>query len=107
MIALATTTITVETATENEPGESRTWSLLAAGVRAQIGSPSGTEDTSPGGARTTLTTHLECDVVPGLTHLCRVTDEATGEVWEVQWVKQRALIPHMAAGLTRWQGGGR
>ena len=105
-IALATTTITIETAAEAEPGEGRTLSLLAANVNAQIGSPSGSEDTA---SRQRISAELQCDVVDGFDHTCIVTDEATGEQFEVLWVKLRLGLglDHMKAGLAAWDGGGR
>jgi hypothetical protein len=109
VIALATTTVTVQSATETEPGEGRTLSTIARGHPAQIGSPSGSEDARPGGGRQTATSVLQCDPLPGLTHTCKVTDETTGDTFEVVWVKKRTGLglDHVKAGLISWAGGGR
>jgi hypothetical protein len=108
-VVLATTTITIETASEVEPGDGRTFSTLASSVPAQIGRPSGVEETVPGGGRQQLTADFSCDYVAGVDHLCRVTDEVSGEVWEVSWVKPRVGLglDHWHGQLVRWQGGGR
>lgn len=106
-IALATTTITVEIASEPEPGDGRTWRTVARHVRAQIGSQSGVEDDSPGGAHVTRSASMNCDTVARLDHTCRVTDESTGDVWEVLWVQRRLLLDHQRCGLRLFEGGGR
>lgn len=109
MLALATTTITIETASEDEPGDGRTWSVVDSDVAAQIGRPSGSEDVVPGGGRQTITADFSCTITDGLDHGCRVTDELTDEVWEVSWVKVRAGLglDHMHGQLVRFEGGGR
>ena len=112
MLALATTTIMIESATEAEPGEGRTWGVVATGVAAQIGTPAGDEESVPGGGRQALTATLNCDYTAALAafdHTCRVTDLTTDEVWEVEWVKVRIGLglDHVEARLTAWKGGGR
>lgn len=105
MIPVATTTIKVETATEDEPGEGRTWSTVATAVRAVIGSHAGAETVRPGGGREAVRAHLDCDPVD-LGHLDRVTDETTGIVYEVSWAAQRTGLgrEHTVAGLVTVEG---
>lgn len=107
MIPVATTTVTVETTTEAEPGDGRTTATAATGVRAVIGSPSGAELAAPGGGTSTITHVLNADPTPELTdHTCRVIDEATGDVYEVQWVRHRRGLglDHTRAGLIEKRG---
>lgn len=107
MIPLATTTITVEATTEDEPGEGRTFETVATGVRAVIGSPSGAELAQPGGGTSTITDVLDCDPCPELLdHTNVVVDEATGLRYEVAWVKPRTGLglDHVKAGLIHRAG---
>lgn len=108
-VLLATTTVSIDIAVEAEPGEGRTWSYLADTVPAQIGAPKGGEDPAPGGGRQQLRTDLVCDYIEGFDHTCRVTDDITGEIWDVEWVKLRIGVglDHMRVQLIRWEGGGR
>ncbi len=105
-IAVATTTITVLAVDEPEPGEGRTETTIAAGVRAAIGSPSGVETVRPGGGQTVTTARLSCDPV-NMPHTAIVVDESTGERWEVTWALSRTGMPgleHVEAQITRTQG---
>lgn len=107
MIPLHTTTIAVSAAAEAEPGEGRTLTPVAAGVRAAIVSPSGVERYAPGGGTSTITHGLDCDPCPELVdHTNVVTDEATGEEFEVRWVVHRTGLglDHTVAGLTSKRG---
>lgn len=106
-IPTATTTITVEAMTETEPGEGRTAATVASGIRAVIGSPSGREQPAPGGGTSRVTDVLNCDPCPELAdNTCRVTDDTTGTVYEVEWVRQRGGfgLEHTKAGLVQIVG---
>lgn len=106
MIPLATTTVTVTAHAEPEPGAGITTSTRASGVRAVIGSPSGTDVPGPGQGAERVDAVLNCDTVTGLAHTDRVTDDATGEVYEVRWVNRRRGLglDHHRAGLVRVTG---
>lgn len=106
MIPVATTTIAVSDATEAEPGEGRTMTAVATGVRAVIGSPSGAERYAPGGGTSRVTDVLDCDPCPELTATSVVTDEATGVVYDVEWVRHRRGfgLEHTKAGLIQHVG---
>lgn len=104
MIPLATTTVTVVRESEPEPGEGITDVAVASGVRAVIGSPSGGENPGPGGGSERVDAVLNADPVPGLDHVCRVTD-ADGRAYGVVWVEHRTgLLAHTRAGLVRKTG---
>ena len=83
MIAVATTTVTVRTITEDEPGEGRTVTSTARHVRAHFSAVSGSESTSPGGGQSTLSGTALLDPCT-VAHTDQLVDENTGEVWEVQ-----------------------
>jgi hypothetical protein len=107
MIPVATTTITVRSATESEPGDGRTLTAVATGVRAVIGSPTGAEVYEPGGGTSTVTDVLNCDPCPELAdNTCQVVDDTTGAVYEVVWVAHRNGfgLDHTRAGLTEFVG---
>jgi hypothetical protein len=103
-IPVATTTVTVEATVEAEPGEGRTTVTVAAGVRAVIGSPSGSERPAPGGGTSRVTDVLNCDPCPQLAdNTCRVIDDTTGVEYEVEWVRHRngLGLDHTKAGLVQ------
>jgi hypothetical protein len=76
-----------------------TWSTIASGVRAHIGSPGGSE-TVTAGSSSTVTTRLSCDPTD-LQHGDRVYDESLGLTYEVSWTAQRRGygLEHTAADL--------
>jgi hypothetical protein len=82
VIAVATTTVTVRTVTEAEPGEGRTVSATARNVRAHFSAVSGGESTRPGGGQSTLSGTALLDPCT-VAHTDQLVDENTGEVWEV------------------------
>lgn len=91
MIPVATTTITWQQSDQDGTKDLRdapTFSTLVSGVRAVIGSPGGSEDTTSG-QREEVTFRLDCDPVAGARHDDRVVDEQTAQTYEVVWVKQR------------------
>lgn len=108
-IPLATTTITVRAMTESEPGEGRTGEVVATGVRAVIGSPTGRETYAPGGGTSRVTDILNADPTPALAdNTCQIIDDTTGVVYEVEWVRQRGGfgLEHTKAGLVQIVGRG-
>lgn len=85
---LATTTLRVERPAAAEPYETATYETVASGVRGHISGPRGSEG---GTARTQedVAFPFGCDPVD-VSHLDRIVDEATDEVYEVVWARQRA-----------------
>ena len=107
MIPLATTTITVKVlASGDDPYNDAAVSVLATGVRAHFGHPSGSERLV-GGQEEKVDMVLSCDPVVGLSHYCRVTDDSTAETWDVLWVRKRTGLglDHQRAGLQAVSGG--
>lgn len=105
MIPLATTTVSVERrGDESANYEAVTLTPIASGVRAHIGTPSGTEFLK-GGSRETVTFRLDCDPVE-LDSECEVTDDRTGERYQVIWAKQRSGfgLDHTVADLRQVTG---
>ena len=90
MIPLATTTITVRRSDQDgtaDAWDGVTFSDWRSGVRAVIGSVSGTE-TATSGESSTVTARLDCDPVE-LRHHDQVRDERTGLTWSVTFAAQR------------------
>lgn len=106
MIPLATTTITHKRATETEPGEGRTFTTIASRVRAVIGSPSGREALLAGGGRESVDAVLVSDQLDDAAHTDTITDETSGDVWEIVWLQDREGLglAHTKAGLRRVAG---
>lgn len=104
-IPLATTTVTVHSVSEPEPGEGEVETVRAAGVRAVIAAPNGQERPGPGGGSSRVDAVLDADPIAGLAHTDRVTD-AAGGTYEVVWVQQRQGLGlgHTVAGLVRKTG---
>lgn len=109
-LPLATTTISVLRLPDDDPSNPRDGaddpperSKVATGIRAQIGSPSGTENRQ-GGNRTVMRYALHCDPFD-FKPTDQIQDEATGTVYDLDWAEtRRALIPHTVGGLTRTRG---
>jgi hypothetical protein len=99
MIPISTTTVTVESQTEAEPGEGITTAPRVSGVRAVISTPSGSELPAPGGGAERIDALLLSDPIVGMAHTDKVT--ADGVVYEVAWVAQRDGfgLAHTTAGL--------
>lgn len=101
MIPLPTRKVTFHRAAGGgDPYEDAVVSTVASGVRAHIGAPSGNE-TQVGGSQERVDAVLLCDLVSGVDHYCTVTDDATGEAWEVVWVRPRRGLglDHLQAGV--------
>lgn len=105
MITLATTTVTVQTGSEDEPGEGITWTTGARHVRAHFSTPSGSELARPGGGMTTITATALLDPCT-VSHTDRLVDDQTGEVWQVEWCRTRRGLglDHVEAGVKRVEG---
>lgn len=106
VIPLSTHSITWQAREEAEPGEAPTLATLATHVRAVISSPSPSETLAPGGGRGIVDAVLTCDVVLGARHTDLVTDEATGDSWEVVELMRRPGLgfEHLSARLKRVTG---
>jgi hypothetical protein len=108
MIPLATTTVTVtrsgSTAYDDGYDTLPAPTIVAAGVRAHLSAPSGREAVD-GGSAQTVQWRLTCDPVD-LHHADTVTDDSTGDVWDVVWAQTRTALglAHTVAGLTRASG---
>ena len=86
-LPFASTVVRVERPATGDSYEPATYSVVTEGVRAHISTPSGFER-SQSGSRSDVTFRLDADPCD-LTAVDRVTDEQTGEVYEVVWAKQR------------------
>lgn len=106
-IALATTTISVQRLPADTSRDgyddvpART--TVKTGLRAVIGSPSGRETITTGN-RTVATFTLNSDPFD-FEPTDRVTDEATGDEYDVIWTRTRSeLIPHTEGRLQQASG---
>lgn len=88
-----------------DPTDAPVITMVASGVPAVIGSPSGTEAVA-GGQQETVDAVLHVNPDVDLTHLFLVSDELTGELWQVVWVRERTGLGlgHRIAGLRRVKG---
>jgi hypothetical protein len=112
-IPISTTTISVLRGTEERlpyteqdpygegygdtPIPGQAWQIIASGVRAVIGTPSGSEQ-AVGGQQVTITCSLISDPVDCI-HTDRVVDESDSTVYEVVWTAARSEF-----GITRTIG---
>jgi hypothetical protein len=101
-IPVASTTIAVARSDQDgtkDDYDGVSFASVASRVRAVIGSPSGAE-TVMGGSSEDVSAQLTCDPV-SLRHDDRVTDETTGDQWQVVWVRRRIGLglDHVSAGL--------
>ena len=118
-IALATTTIAVERTPANAAADPydppADAVVLAANVRAHIGSPRGSEVQRGASSQVAITNVLGCDIAaafdaadpPAIDPATdKVRDEATDELYEVAWADRRLGngLDHIAAGLVRVRG---
>lgn len=105
-IPLALTTVTVvERSSDGDPYEDPTESVLATGVRAVIGSPTGV-DLRVGGDKAVIDAAAQLDPCE-ISRTCRLYDEQTEQVWDVAWVQARfgLGLDHVRVGLTIVEGG--
>lgn len=79
-------------------------STIASGVRAVISSPSGTEQVQ-GGQQEVVTFRLDCDPTD-IQHRDQIVDDATGDVFDVVWSRDRSGlgIDYTQAGLRQVEG---
>lgn len=93
-MSLPTATTTISVLRQTQPGTldaidlaSVVWSTVSAGVRAVLGSPSGSETVTAGSSET-VTARLACDPV-SVRHGDRIYDEQTATTWDVTWTARR------------------
>lgn len=86
-LPVATTRITISRPGVGDAMDAPALEEITNGIPAVIGSPSGTE-TVTNGSSEQVTARLDCDVCD-LRHGDQVTDESTGERWQVSWVRRR------------------
>lgn len=98
-LPISTTTITVARLGTGDAMDAPDFETLTTGVPAVIGSPSGVETVASGSSEQ-VTARLDCDPCD-LRHGDRVTDAATGDVWEVTWIRRRVGLglDHMVGEL--------
>lgn len=80
--------------------------VIASGVRAHISTARGSEDRA-GSDRSIVNFRLSCDQFDaGLLHTDTVTDEQSGEVYEVRWAVARNVtgLAHFQAGMDQISG---
>lgn len=109
-IPVATTTIRVERVPsdgDRDPYDAApAAATVASGVRAHISTGRGSEDRA-GSDRSIVQFRLSCDLFTGgLLHTDTVTDERSGEVYEVRWSVSRdvAGLAHFQAGMDQISG---
>jgi hypothetical protein len=109
MLPFGTTTISVlrssaADGTDAYPDVEPTYSPIATGIRAVIGTPGGMV-VQEGTLREDIAYPLKCDVTD-LQHADRIEDESTGPVYTVKWVSQsRGFgLDHMDAELRLVEG---
>jgi len=78
--------------------------ITAFNIRAVISSPTGRERNA-GGVQEIVEFSLSCDPIE-LSHLDRVEDQTTGELYEVMWARRRNGfgLDHTRAGLKQVSG---
>lgn len=110
MIPLATTTITVTRNTllaTADPYDPVTASpeTVASAVRAHLSAPGGFETQRGQSAQEDVAWRLSCDPCD-LTNDCTVTDDNTGDTYEVEWARIRLGLglDHVAAALRQVAG---
>lgn len=109
-IPLATTTIAVRRITADlstvDPYEvTAVPETVASGIRAHIGSESGTEAIAGISAQEDIGWHLDCDITD-LVVTDQVYDETTGLTFQVVWAAERhgLGLDHIEGGLRRVVG---
>lgn len=109
MIPIFTTTIRIERPTHDpdvDPLESQGAPVVVAtGVRAHISTSRGREAPAGGGSQEIVYFRLSCDTVD-LSRYDTVIDEKTGEVYDVEWARERLGfgLEHIQAGLKQISG---
>lgn len=106
MIPLSTTTVTIERPTAGADAfEAVTYAEVAVAVPGHVSSPSGTEARGSGTQEAVSATLA---LVPGtdVRRQDRVTDDSTGDIWQVEWVRARQGLglDRVVAGLNAVTG---
>lgn len=107
MLLLTTTTVTIaQPAGGGDPYEAAVLTVVAAGVPANVTSPTG-RDARVGGDQELVDALLTIDTTPVLDRTMRVTDDVTGELWDITWCRRRTGLglDHQVAGLVAVKGG--
>lgn len=102
-----TTTATIERpSTAGDPYEAATTAVVAAGVRAHVSAPSGS-DRAVGGDMEVITATCYLPAGTDVAHYDRITDDGTSTTYDVVWVRQRQGLglDHVVAGVRVVQGG--
>lgn len=107
MLPLATTTVSVlERPDTVDPYEDTgdDWTPIHTGVAAHISDPSGTER-AIGGQQSEINAVLLADTT-AIAHTHRILDESTGDIYLIEWVRQRQglALDHTKAGLIVFEG---
>lgn len=100
-LPLATTAVTIERPeTGIDPFEDQLWSVVDSSVVGTISGSSGS-GRDVGGAQQTLSARLFVNEGTDVRKADRVTDEVSGDVWRVLWVRKRYELGlgHIVAGL--------
>lgn len=103
---LTTTTVTVTRPTGGDPYETSSGSTTpATGVAAHISAPTGSE-VDAGGQLERIDAVLLAEPSLDLRHTDLVTDDATGDLYRVAWLRlRRGLgLEHLKAGLVAFHG---
>ncbi|MGE0133760.1 MAG: hypothetical protein AB7L91_06295 [Dehalococcoidia bacterium] len=109
MIPVHTTTISVlrvEADDGRDPlDEQPAADVIANGVRAHISTSRGSERVASGGQQEVVYFRLSCDPTD-IRHTDQVRDDATGELYAVEWARQRVGygLDHTQAGLKQVRG---
>lgn len=103
---MTTTAVTIQRhANGVDPYEAATWSTVSSGVPAVVSGSSGF-GSDIGGQQQVLTAKLFVNEGVDVQKSDRITDETSGEVWIVDWVRVRyeLALGHVVAGLTAVEG---
>lgn len=105
-ILLATTTITVSTPfVEEDWGGAPSYSTfvpIATGIRAHLSAPSGAAVAASEGSSVGIQYTLLCDPSAPIESNSLITDDRTGDVYQVDWWQSRPEpLAHIVAGVSR------
>jgi len=105
-LPLTTTTVTIERIPDDvDPYETATLTVVGLNVPAVVSGSSGA-GLDVGGAQETLSAKLFTEQDVDLKKSDQVTDDTSGEVWRVLWVRERYELGlgHKVAGLEAVEG---
>lgn len=108
MLTLPTTTVTIGRPAPGDPYEPAATTVVETERPATISAPTGRE-MAVGGSQEVVDAVLLTTPDVSLTQYDTVTDNGTGEVWQVSWVRRRLGLglDHTQAGLMAVKGGAR